>query len=804
MLEKLATKKSRGYLLASVLLGLTACRGDPVQAAESTQLRSLLNVHPDKVHQVPGLLVPAPLVVWGRAGGVGWADRLQEIDGVPCAITRGSVGVIRVEGWADRDRLLSLDVASQGPTEGLSVSFNGVVIEELGPSTNLTTLEHLVPPAMWVDGPNELRLETKSGEGAVAVSRIETSEPREFDFESSNLASGVRVEWDLVLASGGLLEISAQAEERGTVDVLVTVSSFGSAQREVAMQESYPIDASTPLAKRLPLGRAAGEVVHIAVQWEAGDGDGSLELTGLGLFEDEPFTLPPILFISIDTLSAQNMSIHGYDRMTTPRLAEFVADSVFFEQARSNAPWTVPSYASQFTGLYPTSNRITPELRKELGLEPGKENYRVPSSRFTLAEMMRAAGYRTGAYLDNPWLTSIPGLDQGFDVYDTKAAETPIEDGEMGLRYVLPAAHDFIIDGGRPPFVIAQALDVHGPYHTRPPFQGRFSNVVSPEGEQLLPIATTSAPVFGAVPEYIAKLRQDDSRPGQVSAASLRADYDEKVLEMDQVLGEFFDELKQQGLYDELLIVLSADHGESMGDHDFYFRHGLVYDSATHVPLIVKLPGQRLAGRRLSEPVQLVDLLPTFAEWVGIDVAGYGHGRSLVPMIESGQAEATPTLSEANLLAQTSLVLGDWKLVVSWPKEGGLDAVLTFPHFQQAFFEEQPKEFRALFGAAPPIATHVVVDVCEQLRKDSPSTHWDLLTHIRQYEPHVALFDLRADPQETRNLAQEYPDRTATLFALLEQERERSTPHRQFEDATGPELSADQKSALDALGYVTD
>lgn len=793
------------FLFLLPLAGLVGCSETTVDAAEGVQLRNLLEASPDSTLEVPAILTPKPLVVWGMSGGVGWADRLQEVDGEDCAVTRKGFGELMLKGRSDRDRFITFEVASLGPTDGVLVSFNGVQIAELDKQKELESVEHLIPAPMWVEGANKVRFESRSGEGNIALRFIETSDPQEFDPDEATLDSGVFAEWDVLLAAGGLLEIAGEAEERGLVEVTLESSAFGSSERTTMAQETYQIEAGLPLIARLPIEAVPGSLLRVGVRWEADPGQGKLELSRLGIFEDEHFELPPILFISIDTLSAQNMSIHGYGRETTPRLAGFLADSVMFEQARSNAPWTVPSYASQFTGLYATANRITKEMRKDLGVDAGKQNYRVPASRLTLAEMMRAAGYRTGAFLDNPWLTSIPGLEQGFDIYDTAAAEAPIENGDMGIRYVLPAAHEFIEEGGsRPPFVIAQALDVHGPYHTRPPFQGHFTDGLSDATEGLLPIANTPAPVFGAVPKHIASLRKDVAHPGFVSAELLRADYDEKVYELDTVLGEFFDELRAEGVYDSLLIVLSADHGESMVDHDFYFRHGLVYDSATHVPLIVKLPGQEFAGTRVTTPVQLVDLFPTFADVVGVELDGYSHGRSLLPLIENGQPEPRATLAEANVLGQASLVLGDWKLVASWPLEVALESLLTFMPFQEELHANRTGEFRALFGGAPPIASHKVVDVCAAIKEGDVKIYWALTNEVRQYDPHFELFNIRTDPKELHDLSAEQPERVASMLELLESERARSEAHRKFEDTTGLELSEDKKGALEALGYVTD
>ena len=126
--------------------------------------------------------------------------------------------------------------------------------------------------------------------------------------------------------------------------------------------------------------------------------------------------------ISIDTLAARHMSVYGYERETTPRMSEFAKSAITFDACRANAPRTMASYLSQFTGLYPTSNRTPFADTTTRWLFPREENQLTPN-RTSLAEALRAIGYHTAAWVDNPLLVRTPGISQGFDFYDTQAAD---------------------------------------------------------------------------------------------------------------------------------------------------------------------------------------------------------------------------------------------------------------------------------------------------------------------------------------------------------------------------------------------
>jgi len=701
-----------------------------------------------------------------------------------------------------------MELARTGKTDGVRLSFNGVELDVLQLGDALAEYSFPIPAALWSRTSNELRLETVSGKGVVLMGPLTITPGEAYDRRAQTLDPGVTVTWELLLRDGGLLDLDVTARAAGTLTVDFRLGAPGTAPGAAVQTDVFSLTTSERFPVRVPLPAPGRDLLHVTLAWQADSGqDAALELHAVRVFEDTPFERPPVLFVSVDTLAAQNMSLYGYDRETTPRLAAFAEDCVTFTAARANAPWTVPSYTSQLTGLYPAANRLTAERRKELGVPMGVLDYRVPQSRTTLAEQLQAMGYRTAAFVDNPWLGNVPGVRQGFDVFDTTAAKVELQNPEMGMRYVLPAGRSFLEPqsaDSRPPFAFIQILDVHGPYMPHPPFEGRFATEVEGSDPDPLPVVETPHAIFGTVPSYIASQRLSSEGASEVSGAALRADYDEKVLELDAFFGEFIDELHRSGLYDQTVIVFSADHGESMEDHDFYFRHGLAYDSAIHVPLMVKLPGQQHGGSAVTTPVQLVDLYSTILELAGQDAAWPGHGRSLVPALRGGALDLHPVYTQSNLLRQASLVHGTWKLIASAPREATLEALLTFPPFQERFYEREREVFVELFNGPPPVEPSHIVATCQALEREDPGMQWELLQALRTYEPHLELYDLEADPFETHDVASAHPERVAKLRELLTEESARATPYRNFEEVGPIALGDEMKAELEALGYVTD
>ena len=613
------------------------------------------------------------------------------------------------------------------------------------------------------------------GNGGTVTYRLELGGPATLELRGRTDAAG---EIELAPSRVDARNESIVERHRGRVVVQETAGEFGA---------------------DLFLPDPGDEITQVDVTWTSTEPNGGeLVLFGMCLRESNPLDRVPIVFISVDTLSARHLSFHGYGRDTAPNLARFAGEAIVFERCRSNAPWTVPSYLSQFTGLTPeVFVRETSSEERAVG-----SGFFLPEARWTLAEMMRAAGYRTAAFIDNPHLVSEIGVTQGFDLWDTQAADILSGDPEGGLAHIVPRALAWL-DGlaeGEACFLLIQPLDVHGPYVPAEPFRGVFGNDGRDDGEHAAPVATEKATFLGAIPRYHIDRGIVPGTPGErMKTAPLIAAYDEGIRSLDAILGNLFDALDARGLFDRAVIVVSADHGESMIGHTSFFAHQTLYEDVVHVPLLVRLPEGRGGGRRIDASVQLVDLYPTFSELAGRTFTRpWLRGTSLVPWLEGGSASSVPVTIRGGLFEGFSIVRGDWKLIEIHPRPGsGRLSVLSLP---------QARTFLA--KRFPELENHDYTS--EELwsfmrdREDLGVLWGDMLEGI--FCVHHELYHLPSDPGEKLDLAASEPERLAELLELLERERvcsERAREEFAFE-ARYHEPTPEMIEALERLGYAGD
>ena len=292
------------------------------------------------------------------------------------------------------------------------------------------------------------------------------------------------------------------------------------------------------------------------------------------------------VLISIDTLRADHLPVYGYTKGRTPVLDAFAKEGVVFDRAYSHAPQTLPAHTSMLTGLLPFEHGV----RDNLG-------FTLASDKTTLAERFHQAGYKTGGFISAYVLRPETGISKGFDVYnaDLPAAASDLSPGQVQRpgEQTLAAAESWLNSlTDHRFFLFLHLYEPHMPY--TPP--ERFSSL---------------------------------------------APYDGEIAFADEIVGKLFDDLKRRGAYQDATIVVLSDHGEGLGDHG-EFEHGLfVYEETIHVPWIMKLPRGRSAGRRVSDLIQHIDLVPTVAALAGLPPPQGLRGRNLGPLI-SGTSHPTP------------------------------------------------------------------------------------------------------------------------------------------------------------------
>lgn len=294
------------------------------------------------------------------------------------------------------------------------------------------------------------------------------------------------------------------------------------------------------------------------------------------------FANAPVILITIDTLRADHLSVYGAKLVDTPAIDRLAADGIAFENAYAHVPLTFPSHATILTGRLPYENGVRSNIGYTLD----------PNAYPTLPRLLSEHGYATGAAVSAYVLRRDTGLGSLFDFYDDSIEVW--ESATLGAlqRHGGETARAALgwLDkaNGRPTFLFLHLFEPHSPYEPVEPFRSKYA-----------------------------------ANP-----------YDGEIATADAILGRFFADLDKRGLYDKSLIILAGDHGEGLGDHGEAEHGVLLYREVLHVPLIVKLPGRYLAGKRVSAPAQLVDILPTITSAVGSRVPDGLPGMSLIDLAE--------------------------------------------------------------------------------------------------------------------------------------------------------------------------
>ncbi|MBS1786582.1 MAG: sulfatase-like hydrolase/transferase [Acidobacteria bacterium] len=363
---------------------------------------------------------------------------------------------------------------------------------------------------------------------------------------------------------------------------------------------------------------------------------------------------PNVLLIVMDTVRAQSLSLYGYERETSPQLARFARRGVVFDQAISTAPWTTPSHAALFTGHYPFE--CSTDWDKPL-------DGRYP----TLAETLGANGYATAGFIANTFGCGYEtGLDRGFlhyEDYSATVGESLISSSLLrslihsdSLRRLLgnhqvvtrkSAAeinHDFLAwqarQRSRPFFAFLNYLDAHEPYLPPPPFNWKFGTSAHKDQYQARHDLRIS---FRYGREHL-------------SAEETQAeidDYDGAIAYLDQQIGLLLEELERRGTLKNTLVVITADHGESFGEHKDYGHGNSLYLSLLHVPLLVVYPARVPPNRRIADPISLRDLPGTILDLTGIGdktkIPGYSLACHWTSEFPHAEPETSPVLSEVNV-----------------------------------------------------------------------------------------------------------------------------------------------------------
>lgn len=372
--------------------------------------------------------------------------------------------------------------------------------------------------------------------------------------------------------------------------------------------------------------------------------------------------LPSIILIVIDTLRADYLGSYGFDGRISPHLDELAAESMLFRRCSSQAPWTTPSMASMMTSLYPDAHgvHLAPDDPRDQKSWRQRWTRAIPESTTTLAECLRDRGYRTAAFIANPFLAKGLGFEQGFEDFDESAAISRDRDSTMLLHSSLEWLRS-MASGDHPTFLYLHLMDVHGPY-TAPDTD--YEAIQTSAG--LGPATILPQRGFRRIQPYL-------RTPSWTKAADRnelrlwRGRYAAGVHAADRRLGGFFQTLRDEGLWDDRLVVVTSDHGEELFDHGGWDHGFSLHEHQLHVPLIVRHPGNRHAGTRLDDLVRLVDLMPTLIRMTNATGPDGMTGRDLLSVGSLNGDRNGPRTAFATSVKEhpgtTSIFDGRYKLI---------------------------------------------------------------------------------------------------------------------------------------------
>jgi len=453
---------------------------------------------------------------------------------------------------------------------------------------------------------------------------------------------------------------------------------------------------------------------------------------------------PNIVFIVLDTVRRDHLSVYGYERETSPFLEEMARSSEVFRRAVSVAPWTPPSHASMFTGLYPRShsmhyNRAGPDL----GI---REFNTLPEEMTTLAEILSSRGYRCGAVSANfGWVGRIGNLHQGFEFFDDQRnplfmlrhfelqkkllqLAVPYMPPGVRFKYFTPtrpaesinrSALEWLdsIEGEAPFFLFINYMDAHEPYYPPGELARHFS---------------------GYAREYAdALFAREAARKGLSikQREHLLSQYDAQIYYLDRQVGALMKGLKQRGLYRGSYIIVTSDHGQFLGERNLVGHGKDLYSQVLDIPLIIKHPGNKIRGVN----------------------NGLVENRALFYMV----------LEQAGLAASPP----------SYPWDAAAE------YYGKRVFK------RALGGGRP-----------RAERKKATALYFEGVKYMVTEGGAEELYDLRADPEEKHNLIKSLP-RLAEKGRKLYKEFLDRVPEKLERDGR-ERIGAEEIEALKALGYI--
>lgn len=325
----------------------------------------------------------------------------------------------------------------------------------------------------------------------------------------------------------------------------------------------------------------------------------------------QPGYRPNIILIVLDSVRQDHLSSYGYSRNTTPNIDSLAAEGTLFENAYSTSCWTIPSHASLFTGLYPSKHGVN------------LEHNLLPPEHETMAGYLKALGYHTACISCNSFVAGggtdlNRGFDLTIDVDGYREGESIVDRGirflqkrwrksihrDRGAARAARIAGEYMDAQHGPFFLFMNFMDCHLPYRLQK--RQRYQFIPPMERKRVDRIPLDPFAVMAGELEL---------SPREI--AGIRALYDGSLYYLDQQVGRLVSQLKERGIFEQTIVLITSDHGESFGEHGLFDHQYGLYEHLLRVPLVAHFPNGSLSGERIKHMIQLVDLFPILKRLVG-------------------------------------------------------------------------------------------------------------------------------------------------------------------------------------------
>jgi len=398
----------------------------------------------------------------------------------------------------------------------------------------------------------------------------------------------------------------------------------------------------------------------------------------------------------IDALRADHVSAYGYERSTSPNIDALAADGTRFDQAISSAPWTLPALATLMTSLHPYQHGAMHHSNTD-AWSTDRQGFRpvdaLSQYHTTLAEVLSLRGVATAAFVRGSYPAAVFGFSQGFDHFADNDAS--------GLRWNVEAALQWLDEPGRDRFFLyLHTIEVHSPYsmlrvdkHVAASLEPRQRALLESqtEDEQALyrsldPDREYRGPISGSH-RNLQQLHRLDQPLAERDRERLLSLYDRGIRYTDHYIGRFIDGLRERGLYDSTLWIVTSDHGDEFFEHGGLEHGQSYYEEVLRIPLVIRHPSEG-HGRVVTPVVGLIDVMPTVLDALAIDPPSKMVGRSLMPYLRGEPQSTRPVLAEASGQGGVALRGDDFKFVAL--KGGELYDLRSDPDERHNLCPEEP------------------------------------------------------------------------------------------------------------------